>query len=351
MFIFNLFLVSFDALHVPNRVASIQTLFHRKNAANCCTMWMKICLAKELSSLNQQQRREQLYGLLGRLPSRSRPISAVKVSEEERESFVLEKLLLDLNGIEPVPAYFLRPTNARGKTPVILYNHAHGGEYKIGKEEVLSGRSALFRPPYGEALTRLGISVLCFDAWAFGERAARTESAIFKEMLWKGQVMWGMMVYDSLRALDYLETRPDVDADRIGTLGLSMGSTMAWWVAALDTRVKVTVDLCCLTDFQALIEAGGLDLHGIYYYVPDLLNHFTTAQINELIAPRPHLSLAGDRDALTPVPGLIRIDEQLRKTYEALGAPDAWILKRYDVGHQETAEMRDEVTAFLQKWL
>ena len=65
--------------------------------------------------------------------------------------------------------------------------------------------------------------------------------------------MWGMMVYDSIRALDYLETRPDIDAGRIGTLGLSMGSTMAWWLAALDERVKVCVDLCCLTDFEALM--------------------------------------------------------------------------------------------------
>ena len=70
------------------------------------------------------------------------------------------------------------------------------------------------------------------------------------KMLWEGQVMWGMMVYDSLRAIDYLVSRPDVDAARVATLGLSMGSTMAWWVAALDTRIKVCVDICCLTDFH-----------------------------------------------------------------------------------------------------
>ena len=82
-----------------------------------------------------------------------------------------------------------------------------------------------------------------------------------------------------------------------------MGSTMAWWLAALDERVKVCVDLCCLTDFAALIETRGLDGHGIYYYVPRLLKHFTTAEINALIAPRPHLALAGNYDRLTPSPG------------------------------------------------
>ena len=52
------------------------------------------------------------------------------------------------------------------------------------------------------------------------------------------------MVYDSLKAVDYLLTRPDVDGNRIATLGMSMGSTMAWWVTALEPRVKVCVDIC-----------------------------------------------------------------------------------------------------------
>jgi hypothetical protein len=159
------------------------------------------------------------------------------------------------------------------------------------------------------------------------------------------------MVYDSLRGIDYLVSRPEVDASRIATLGLSMGSTMAWWVAALDQRVKVTVDICCLTDFQALMEAGNLKEHGVYYYVPSLLKHFTTAQINALIAPRAHLSLAGNLDALTPPAGLDRIDRELKKVYAAAGRPDNWKLLRYDAGHQETAEGRREILAFLKEKL
>ena len=298
-----------------------------------------------------QEQRERLYGLLGILPDRNRPISAEKLWEQEREHDILEKLVLDLNGEEPVPAYFLRPKQLPGKAPAILYNHAHGGKYHIGKEEVLSGRAALQNPPYGEVLTKMGYSVLCMDTWAFGERAVRSEADIFKHMLWHGKVMWGMMVYDSLRGIDYLVSRPEVDPERIGTMGLSMGSTMAWWVAALDTRVKVTVDLCCMTDFHELEKQNGWSGHGFYYYVPGLLNEFSTADINALIAPRPHLSLNGDQDKLTPVEGLIRIDNHLRKVYEEHGKPEAWKMIRYDVGHLETPEMRLETISFLQKWL
>jgi dienelactone hydrolase len=296
-------------------------------------------------------RRRNLLDLLGDRPDRARPVGAQLVGEEVRDGYILERLVLDLNGIEAVPAYFVRPREAAGRLPVVLYNHAHGGDYVLGKDEALNGRGALQSPPYAEALASRGYGVLAIDHWCFGERRGRTESETFKEMLWRGRVLWGMMVFDNLRAIDYLATRADVDPGRLATLGLSLGSTMAWWTAALDERIAVCVDLCCLTDFQALIETRGLDGHGIYYYVPGLLKHFGTAEINALIAPRPHLSLAGVYDRLTPPAGLDRIDAALRQVYADLGAPDAWRLERYGVGHVETAAMRAEALNFLDRWL
>ena len=295
--------------------------------------------------------RELLYKLLGDLPDRSRKIGARVLAVEERPKYVLERLVLDLNGVEEVPAYFVRPKQASGRMPAVLYHHAHGGDYKLGKDEFLNGREAIHNPPYAELLTSMGYCGLCCDTWVFGERAVRTEMDAFKEMLWNGRVLWGMMVYDSIRALDYLLARPEVDPGRVGTAGLSMGSTMAWWLAALDERVVSTVDICCLTDFQALIETRNLQGHGIYYYVPSLLKHFTTARINALIAPRPHLSLAGNLDALTPPAGLERIDRELKQVYSAAGRPENWKLLRYEVGHQETAEMRAEIVSFFRRTL
>ncbi|WP_342046285.1 dienelactone hydrolase family protein [Bacillus sp. OTU530] len=73
----------------------------------------------------------------------------------------------------------------------------------------------------------MGYGVFGIDMLGFGERRGKTESEIFKELLWKGQVMWGRMIFDNIRALDYLETREDVDTSRIATLGMSMGGLMA----------------------------------------------------------------------------------------------------------------------------
>jgi hypothetical protein len=298
-----------------------------------------------------EDRRRELYGLMGDLPDRHRPITSKKRSEEARDGYVLETWELDLNGVETVPAYVARPRTSRGRMPAVLFNHSHGGGYKIGKQEFIEGRSYLQPVPYAKVFTDLGYVSLAIDHWVFGERSHTTEGDMFKAMLWQGQVMWGMMVYDSLRAVDWLVERPDVDPSRIATLGISMGSTMAWWLAALDERIRVTVDICCLTDFHTLLEKRGLSGHGVYYYVPRLLKHFTTSEINALIAPRAHLGLAGLQDKLTPVEGLDIIDRELTRVYAEAGHPERWQLLRYDVGHQETPEGRQAIIAFLKRFL
>ena len=300
-------------------------------------------LTASRASAAGRDRARELYGLLGKLPPRDRKVGAQLVSTEDRGGYTLEKLVLDLNGIEAAPAYFAKPKGKSGPLPTVLFNHSHGGGYKIGKTEFTEGREYLANPPYAEFLTSLGYNALCFDAWIFGERAKRTELETFKDMLWHGQVLWGMMVYDSLKAVDYLVSRADVDAKRLGTVGMSMGSSTAQWVGALDPRIKVVVDICCLTDWHTLVEEDGLRGHGIYYYVPDLLNHFTTAQMNALTAPRAHLSLAGNQDKLTPLAGLVKVDAELKKVYASAGRAENWKLLRYEGGHLENAEMREEI--------
>lgn len=302
---------------------------------------------------DQRASRNKLYSLLGRLPARNRPISAETVKTEDRGTFILEKLSLDLNGIEPVPAYLLLPKQPRGgrKPPLIVYHHSHGGFYGVGKEELLKPAPYMQQHAYGEALTERGYAVLAIDAYVFGERSGRSELSVFKEMLWQGRSMLGMMLYDAIRAVDYACTRPELDTGRIGTVGMSMGSTMAWWLGALDTRIRAVADICCLTDFHTLMKEGGLDRHGIFYYIPDLLTHYSTAQINALIAPRPHLSVAGVRDPLTPVLGLDKVEQELNQAYRSIGASDYWKLLRYDVAHEETPEMRKEVLDFFDRML
>ena len=158
--------------------------------------------------------------------------------------------------------------------------------------------------------------VLAPDAYWHGDRAgtgpsgtaARSGRAeqedLFKRHLWLGRTLWGMFVRDDQVALDYLCSRPEVDPGRIGATGMSMGSTRAWWLAAVDERVAAVVAVACLTRYQNLIAHGELRQHGVYYFVDGLLKHFDTEGVLALIAPRPFLALTGELDAGSPADGV-----------------------------------------------
>ncbi len=300
-------------------------------------------------SQHQENRRQELWSLLGDLPWNYQPKPPQKIKVEETRDYQLEHLILDLNGQEPVPAYLLIPKKRQPKAPGLLYLHAHGGDYPHGKKELLAGRKTI--KPYPQTLCELGIVTLSIDCWCFGERASQNgqqgEYDAFKRMLWMGQVLWGMMVFDDLRSLDYLASRPEVDPSRIGAFGLSLGSTRAWWLAALDPRVKMCIDLCCLTDFDELLKIKHLRGHSIYYYVPKLLKHFQTAGINELIVPRKHLSLNGSKDLLTPPAGVKKIRDHLLPLYRTHGRESDCRIETFDCGHEETSAMR----AIVREWL
>jgi hypothetical protein len=170
-------------------------------------------------------------------------------------------------------------------------------------------------------------------------------------MLWRGQVMWGMMVYDSLRAVDYLGSRPRRRFRQNWHPGSLHGQHNGMvGCRSRHPNSRVHLHICCLTDFDALMDTNDLDRHGFYYFVAGLLKHFTTSQINALIASGPHLRLAGNYDKLTPIAGLDRIGAELTEAYASAGAPDAWKLLRYDTGHFETADMRSQILTYLRKW-
>ena len=302
----------------------------------------------------QKQRRKELWGLLGELPWVHRPAPPKLVTTEKREGYTLERLVLDLNGLEPVPALLLIPDKRQPRAPGLLYIHWHGGMYDLGKEQLLVGAKA--QPAYAPVCAEKGLVTLAIDSWCFGERKHEAnghtgEEDAFKLMLWRGRVLYGMMVFDEFRALDYLAGRPEVDPARLGVLGMSMGATKAWWLAALDPRVRVCLDVCCLTDFDELIKTQNLKGHGIYYYVPSLLKHFSTAQINELIVPRPRLSVNGRQDSLTPPAGVEKVRDFLLPLYRKYGKEEDCKIELFDCPHVELPEMRKLILDWIDKYL
>lgn len=292
--------------------------------------------------------RAQLLGLLA-FPPCPRVPRVVRMQREARDGYTLERLALDNGAGAVMPGYCLIP-EGEGPFPAILYLHAHGARYNRGKDELFSERVPGIPEP-GVALVRRGYVVLCMDAYAFGERQSQgpagagesgfaAEYSLAKLCLWQGTSLWAMMVRDDLIALDYLSQRPEVDAARIGATGMSMGSTRAWWLAALDERIRAVVGVACLTRYTELIAHGALDKHSIYYFVPGMLRHFDTEAVTSLIAPRPFLSLLGDSDPGSPVEGADRIAEVTAQVYALYDRPAAFQHVVYPgVAHEYTPAM------------
>ncbi|MDG4648537.1 dienelactone hydrolase family protein [Roseibacterium sp. SDUM158017] len=269
----------------------------------------------------------------------------------DTEAFRQEELQLGPAGTAR-PATCLRP-RAAGRRPAILYCHAHGNDWSIGWRELTEGRPALPCGPYGPVLAALGFVVLCLDMPGHGARRAEgSESAMAKAAHWRGGTLLGRMLEELGAGIDALASDPQVDAGRIGALGLSMGATHAYWLAALDDRVAAVAHLCAFADMGPLIEAGAHDLHGAYMTVPGLLAEGDMGDVAAMIAPRPQFVGAGRRDPLTPPAALDPALARLRAAYAAAGASRRLaVMVEDDTGHVETPRMRQAVLAFLSESL
>lgn len=308
--------------------------------------------------------RLKLNELLGDLPPRP-PVSAFQVvNREDRGAFTLETVQFDNGAGEIVTGLLFVPkkASAQSKAPAILYCHWHGGQYDIGKNELLGTNAVPVAA--GPALAEAGYVVLGIDAPCFGgrngqgpdgpqQKGGAGEMSAAKYHLWAGRTLWGMMLRDDLTALDYLCARPEVDAGRVGVTGISMGSTRSWWLMALDDRPRAAVCVGCMTRYEELIRAGMLKAHGIYYFVPRMLQHFDTEAVIALGAPRPMLFMTGDQDGGSPVEGVRHLGDIVGRVYALHGgAAERFENTIYPgVGHVYLPEMWRKTLAWMDRWV
>jgi hypothetical protein len=263
-------------------------------------------------------------------------------------SHPLTRLTLRIGEAE-VPALYLRPEGP-GPFPAVLYCHAHGNRYDTGADELIIGRPALISP-YGPALAERSIASLAIDLAPFGARQAEgPEAALAKAALWQGRPLMGQMLAELSAVIGWLATQTEIDATRIATLGLSMGGTHAYWLAALDPRIAAAAHLCVFADIAPLIATGAHDLHGPYMTVPGLLSEGDMGDVAALVAPRPQLVCLGADDPLTAEAARSPALARLKAAY-AHHADRLEVLVEPDSGHRETPAMRAAVLAFLSRHL
>ena len=236
-----------------------------------------------------------------------------------------------------MPLYVLVPKAGRPPYPAVLAPHGHcsGGKLAVvGARETpeLAATIDQHNYDYGVQFAKAGFITFCPDARGFGERQEATVRATgnilasscshINNMAYPlGQTVTGMWAWDLHRLIDYVQSRPDCDGDRIGCGGLSGGGFQTLWASAFDTRIRCAVISGYLYGYKESL----LDLHAncSCNYVPHLYEHVDMGDIAALIAPRPLLVETGTKDGLNGAGGLKNVRSQIRiarRAYRLLGA-------------------------------
>jgi len=305
----------------------------------------------------------KLRDLLGEMPD-SCQLDAETVESVDMGSYIREKVIFDADSHSSVPGYLLIPKGLEGPAPTLLCPHGHGP----GKDPVAGvttaderyseeqKRASLEQHNYDYAVqfAKRGYVTFTFDFRCFGERAEVPFSLYGRDICnvqfirasLLGLNLLSLDIHDSYRALEYLCERPEVDADRIGCVGLSFGGTMTLWTAALDKRIKAAAISGYLCEFESFAVRQG-NFCGSQY-LPALRRYFDMSDVASLIAPRPLLIESGRFDEGFPIDSANLAYDRLRCAYEAWGKPEMLAHDVFDGGHVFHGA---EAYAWFDKWL
>ena len=266
----------------------------------------------------------QLRLLLGEYPTLHTAPAFDVLDTEEHPGYVRRKIVYESRLGEPIPAYLLTPRQADGPAPAALCIHGHGPG---GKEDV-AVPSGTPGAAYGAELAARGVVTLCPDNAGMGERGDDRGC----ELLWSRLNMLGMdptgyRVHDLSRAVDVLSAMPEVDSDRIGSVGFSLGCWLAMVHAALDERVRVCVLSGRFSTFAQTIWDGRC----VCQHVKGIGEVCEMPDVAGLIAPRPVCVEWGSDDTRRPVQPAFPLAKQI---WRAAGAEEDLELFVFKGGHQ-----------------
>jgi dienelactone hydrolase len=245
---------------------------------------------------------ENMQKVMGPFPSHERGDLAVEVLEEvDFPLFTRKKITFQSEPGDRAPAYLLIPKNLSAKAPAILALHQ---TYQLGKEEPV-GKSGLLNRNYAQELAERGYVVIAPDYPGFGDYMIDVYAMGYESGTMKG-------IWNHMRCVDLLQSLPEVDPERIGAIGHSLGGHNTLFVSAFDTRIKVAVTSCGFTRFPKYYEG---DITGWSHkgYMPSIVTKFDKdpakmpfdfTEILGVIAPRAVFINAPISDANFEVSGV-----------------------------------------------
>lgn len=226
----------------------------------------------------------------------------------------------------------------REKLPAILYVCGHG---RVVKDGVSLGSKAHYQH-HGAWFARNGYVCLTIDTLQLGEIEGIHHGTYRYDRWWwlnRGYTPAGVEAWNCVRALDYLQSRPEVDPQRLGVTGRSGGGAYSWWIAAIDERIKAAVPVAGITDLENHVVDGCVEGHCDCMYFVNTYR-WDYARLAALVAPRPLLISNTDRDRIFPLDGVVRIYNEVASLYELYQKREQVALQITAGPHQDTQELR-----------
>jgi len=289
--------------------------------------------------------RGRLLDALGLDPfPRRTPLKARTTGVLLREGYRIEKVVFESRPGFPVTANVYVPdpgpgAEAAGRRPAVLCPVGHWGLSKA--EPVVQARCI--------GLAKMGVLALTYDAVGQGERQVdgNGHAESFRSVL-VGRNNLSFLLWDTLRALDYLLERDDVDPDRIACTGASGGGLNTLFAAAIDERIQVAVPVVFVTRIREFLETRRT--HCPCSHVNGLAEFMDIGDVAALIAPRPLLFVTATRDPEFLPRGAFGAAEQAASAYELLGASDRLAVQEFDSGHDYNQPMREAMYGWLGRF-
>ena len=334
--------------------------------------------------------RTKVFELMSYRPETTNPRPQV-LERVDKGEYIRERVKFWTSPDIEVPCYFLIPKRATLPVPAVVALHDHGGFYYWGKEKLVETENehpllGAYRQEYYDgvsfpaSLARRGYAVIVIDMFYHGERrlildedlergtndrskrepeeairkintrAQSSEEIVFRNILHSGFTWGGVLAWDDIRSLDYLQSRPEVDPNRIACVGLSMGGWRTVFLAGLDPRIKAACVVGWMTSFRYLIP------HNEVYTVPSaivpgLLEYMDYPDIASLTMPNPLLVVHGQLDSLFPADGVRAAIDNLHRCYQLIGKPERFETMFFDGPHKFPLQAQKKMLDWFDRWV
>lgn len=279
----------------------------------------------------QGRLRAKITDLLGGFPTTRAPLRSATLEVRTFPGYRREKVVFDSAPGVTVLAYVISPAGAKTPTPTMICvpGHGRGVDDIVGIDEQGRDRTdkAGYQHDFALQVVEAGLAAVAIEPMGFGcRRDARNARRGLSQKacdpvaggaLLLGETLLGWRVWDVMRTIDFIATRPELDAGRVGCMGISGGGTVTLFSTALDPRLTVAMISGYLNTFS---DSVGSLVHCIDNYVPGILHWAEMSDVAGLIAPRPLFVESGEKDDIFPVAASRESVARVRQIYDVFGA-------------------------------